>query len=465
MERNNQEQKLSFAVAAGILILCISILLAGVVILKLDPHIPIFFIIGIVLYIGKWLGYSWDQLIGSMLKMIGDNISVVFLIMIVGVLVASFMTCGTVPYIIYYGLKLMSPRWFLLCAMVLCFLMAILTGSSFTTVGTLGVAFLGVGISMGIPVGIVAGAIISGALCGDKHSPLGTATNLAATVSHVSVYEVERASRFTSLPTMFFSGILFTLLGFHYQGAAADTAQISQILTGLEKSYHLTPLLLIPVIVLLIMIFLKIPSVTALITASMVGTICALLLQGISLKDCFQYMETGYVSDTGIELVDSLLSRGGLVNMGSTILLIIMGLALAGLLVRLSVIATITEVISTYLKSPFTILSGTFLFAFAFMCFSGDCHMSIVLTESCMEEHFRSHGIDLSILARCINDGSTAMSAMIPWSSVALYFAGTLGVKVTDFLPYLYLGYGTVLITLLLAITGIGVKKASDPVA
>ena len=452
------KRQMTFPAAVAILAAVIAILLTGIIVLGLDPHIPILINIGLVLCIGRFVGISWTDMIDEMVKFLGNNISGVMVILMVGVVVGSFMTCGTVPLVIYYGLKILSAKWFLLMTVLLCFVMALLTGSSFTTASTIGVAFMGVGISLGIPPAVVAGAIISGAVCGDKHSPLSAITNLSATLSDVTVYDTERSLRYTTIPTLVLVAAAFTVMGFRYSSAVADTTQVEQIMAGLEAHYNLTPLAVIPLAFLLLLIILKIPAFPAMILSSLVGTVFSVILQHVPLVDCFNYMESGYVAETGVEILDKLLSRGGLFSMASVVTLIMLGLNLAGGLSKLSVMEIVTEKIGSKLKSRFSVLVGTFVIAFLLTCLGGDCHMASVLTADSMKKCFEKLGIDTVVMSRCLVDGSCAMFGIIPWCIGGLFFAGTLGVSVAEFTPYYFVGAGTLIFTIICAATGIGVK-------
>ena len=456
----SKNREMTFKGAVAILALALAILLIGVIVMGLDPHVPILINIGIVMAVSRCLGVPWGDMVDYMIGFLGRNISVVVIIMLVGVVVGSFMTCGTVPLVIYYGLKIMSAKWFLVCAMLVCFVMGLLTGSSFTTVGTIGVAFMGVGISLGIPVGVTAGAIITGALTGDKHSPLGAATNLAAAVSGVSVYETEACTRYTTLPTLALAAAVFTAFGSRYSSAGADTQQVDAIIAGLQANYDLSPLMLIPIILLFVLVLMKIPAIPTLIFSSLVGVIFSVVFQGVSLADSFLFMERGYVAETGVELLDPLLSRGGLLSMASTIMLIVLGLSLAGALEKLSVMALVTEKLSARMNGRFSVMTGSFFMSFLLTCFSGDCHMAIVLTANSMKKCFEKVGVHPAVMSRCINDGSCGLFGTIPWCIGGVYFAGVLGVPVAEFAPFYLIGFGTVIFTVLSALTGIGARKA-----
>lgn len=450
----------SFLTALCVLSVNIVVLLAGVVFLELEPHVPILINIGIVLCYGIFLNISWPELIGGMHKAVADSVGVFLTILMVGVVVGTWTMCGTVPVVIYYGLMLFSPQWFLVSIMALCFIMAFVTGSSWTTAGTIGVAFMGVGVSLGIPIGITAGCIISGAMCGDKQSPLGAATNLTAAISQVDLYEVLHSLAYVTIPSIVGCGIFFSFLGFKYSEATADTSQVNDIMSGLAKSFNLSPVLFLPIVLLLVLIFLKIPTVPTLITASLCGIFLSVICQGNSLSGSLTSMYSGYVSNTGVQLLDTLLTRGGLMAMASTILLIILALALAGCLERTRIMSTVIGRISGILQRRFSVITVSYIMSTVLGFFSADCHMAIVLTSNAMGSRFDNLGIHKCVLARTVHDGATGLSPLVPWGTAGVYFSATLGVSVTEYVPFYLLAFTMTAVTLFFAATGVSVQKS-----
>lgn len=446
--------------AFWVLIINIIVLFAGVVLLKLEPHVPILVNIGIVLCFGIYLHISWQDLIDGMQKAVADSVGVFLTILMVGVVIGAWTMCGTVPVVIYYGLMLFSPQWFLISIMALCFIMAFVTGSSWTTAGTIGVAFMGVGVSLGIPAGLTAGCIISGAMCGDKQSPLGAATNLTAAISKVDLYQTLHSLAYVTIPSITGCGIIFTILGFKYSRVTADSTQVNDIMEGLAKSFHLSPVLLLPIIVLLVLIFLKIPTVPTLITASLCGVFLSVICQGNSLSGSLASMYSGYVSNTGIQLLDTLLTRGGLMAMASTILLIVLALALAGCLERTGIISAVIGKISGILQKRFSVITASYIMSTVLGFFSADCHMAIVLTSNALGNRFDKLGIHKCVLARTVHDGATGLSPLVPWGTAGVYFSATLGVSVTEYAPFYMLAFTMTAATLFFAATGISVGKS-----
>ena len=449
----------TFGMAAVVLLINIAVLLAGVVVLGMEPHVPILINIGIVICYGVFLRIPWDELIIGMHSSVAESVGVFLTILMVGVVVGTWTMCGTVPMIIYYGLMIFSPKWFLLSIMLLCFVMAFVTGSSWTTAGTLGVAFMGVGISLGIPAGMTAGCILSGALCGDLQSPFGAATNLTAAVSRVDLYDTLRSLVYITVPSIIGCGIIFAVMGARYGGSSADRSQVVEIMDGLSADFHFSPVLILPVILLLVMIFMKVPTVPTLITASVCGVVLSVICQGAELKDSLLSMYSGYVSETGVSLLDTLLTRGGLMAMASTILLIIMALALAGCLECTGIMKAITSKISSLLKGRFSLIMTSYIMGTLLSFFSSDCHMAIVLSSNALGSRYDETGIDKCVLARTVHDGATGLAPLVPWTTAGVYFSATLGVQASEYIPYYALALVMTAVTVFFAATGISVKK------
>lgn len=243
--------------------------------------------------------------------------------------------------------------------------------------------------------------------------------------------------------------------------AGADTSQVNAIMNGLDQAFALSPILLLPIIVLLVLILLKVPTVPTLIIASLCGVALSIFQQGNSLSDSFTSMYSGYVSNTGIELLDTLLTRGGLMAMSSTILLIILALALAGCLERTNVMNALISSIGKFLHKRFSLITASYLISGILGCFSADCHMAIVLTSNAMGDRFDELGIHKCVLARTVHDSATGLSPLVPWSTAGVYFSATLGVSVASFAPFYMLAFTMTVATLFFAATGIAVRKSN----
>lgn len=249
--------KHTFAESAIWLGVAVLILIYGVVILQQSPHIPLLFSIAVIVLYGVTHKVSWSEIREGIIYNISESIEAILIICLIGVTVGTWMSSGTVPAIIYYGFQIFSPQYFLISVVILCSIMSLCTGSSWTTIGTIGVAFIGIGTGLKIPVGLTAGAIISGAYFGDKQSPVSDSTNFAASVAKTDLYEHVRSMLFTTGPAYIGSLILFGILGLKYSNENSSAQQISIITEGIKSSFRISPILFLPLIIMIFLIIKK----------------------------------------------------------------------------------------------------------------------------------------------------------------------------------------------------------------
>ena len=306
----------------------ITILVTSLVFLKeyeISAHIPLLVggIFTACVAIFK-LGFTWNELEEGILSTINTTMPSILILLIVGILIGTWIISGIVPSMIYYGLNILSPSIFLIATTIICAIVSIATGSSWTTAGTIGIALLGIGSALNIPSPIIAGAIISGAYFGDKMSPLSDTTNLAPAMAGTNLFDHIKHMLYTTTPALIISLVLYGVIGFKYAGSNIDTSQIIQIQNALMSNYNtLSPLLLLVPVLVIALVILKIPAIPGLTIGVLLGAFVAIVFQGASLADVFIVAKDGYISSTGMEFVDALLTRGGLDSMLSTVSLMI----------------------------------------------------------------------------------------------------------------------------------------------
>lgn len=450
----------TFAQAAALIILIFAIVLSGITFFNVDPHMPLFIAIAIAVAYSFYLGYGWEELETNMFGTVASALQPMVIIMIIGMVVGIWIGCGTVPYLIYWGVKMLSPKWFLLCSIIICSLMSISLGSSWTTIGTMGVALMGVGEGLGIPAPMTAGAILSGAFFGDKQSPLSDTTNFAPAVAGTDLYSHVRSMLWTTAPGLGLSMIAFTYLGFRYVSGEINHTQLDLFLNTINGSFNMTPLLLIPIIVLVVLIIRKTPAVLAMGIAALLGVIFAMIFQHASLGDAVTYLHYGYKSASGVEMVDKLLSRGGLQSMMWTISLMIVALSMVGILEKIDALNVILERISVATNTPFKLITTTLLCCIGFSCVAPESNMSMVLPGKMFAPAYDRLGIDKSVLSRTLEDGTTLIAPMIPWHTGGVYSAATLGIATLTYLPYYFLGIVTPIACIAMAFFNIGTIRA-----
>ena len=251
--------------------------------------------------------------------------------MSIGILIAAWMAGGIIPTMVYYGLQIISPRFFLVTALLLCSLVSLAIGSSLSTIGTVGVALFGIGEAMGIPGAITVGAIVSGAYFGDKMSPLSDTTNLAPSVSDTNVFDHIRHMMFTTTPTYVICIVIYGVLGFVFGGESGDNTQVQATVAALSENFVINPFLLLPPVLVLVMVIFRIPALPGLLGAALLGVLSALFIQGAEFGSILTGVMNGFVAETGVAPVDTLLNRGGIMSMMRTIALMVIALSFAGI--------------------------------------------------------------------------------------------------------------------------------------
>ena len=457
-----RKDKYIFPAACVSLLLAIGVLIYGVLVLKQNPHIPLVFSTVIIMLYGVMNGNTWQEMRAGMIESISESIEAILIICLIGVTIGTWMAGGTVPAIIYYGFQIFSPRFFLVSVVVLCSVMSFVTGSSWTTIGTIGVAFVGISAGLGIPAGMTAGAILCGAYFGDKQSPLSDSTNFAAAVAKTDLYEHTRSMLYTTGPAYLMSLVIFLILGVKYGGKKADISQIQTITAGLKEGFYIGPALLLPLLVLLILIIRRFPAIPTMMIASALGLICTVIVQGENVEDGLHYMYSGYAGTTGIEAVDTLLTRGGLTSMTGTVTLMLMSLSLAGVMRSTGIMNAVLEKTGRLTENSIGLIVVTWALTFLLSFFAADPYLAMILPANILGARYDALGIRRSVMSRTLEDGGTVVCPMVPWGTNGIYCSETLGLLVGSYVPYYFLGMLTPVVMLFCAVTGIGVRRRGN---
>ncbi|MEG0541483.1 MAG: Na+/H+ antiporter NhaC, partial [Angelakisella sp.] len=447
-KKQRVEKKAEFLPSLLVMLTAILVLVLSILVLKLDPHIPLIMCTFVLVFYGLYLGITWSDMMNSAIKSISECVEAIILMMAIGMVVGSWISAGTVPFVIYWGLKIFSPQWLLPFTVILCALMSTLIGSSWTTAGTIGVAFMGIGIGLGIPAPIVAGAVVCGSFFGDTQSPMSDGCNFATAISGAGLYNGVKGMMISNIPALLIAIVAYVFIGAGYSGAGeAGSANIAETLKGLEMGFNLTPAVLLPAILLIILIAIKFPAVPTMIAASFTGVLCTILFQGKPLGDSLNYMMKGYVGSTGIADVDRIVSRGGLSGMMGTVAIVILSMWMAGVLQRTGIMHAILSKISGLIKKPAGLVATTTGVTFLFSYFAADPYLAMMLPSKAFGEAYDEMGYDRSVLCRSVSS-AVFFAPMVPWGSGGLYIAATLGVAVLEYLPYYIVGYVAPIITI-----------------
>lgn len=445
----------------------VSILITCLVFLKeyeISAHIPLIAggIFTAFIAITR-LGFTWKELEEGILSTINTTMQAILILLVVGMLIGTWILGGIVPSMIYWGLKILSPGIFLIATTLICAIVSISTGSSWTTAGTIGIALLGIGSALGIPTEIIAGSIISGAYFGDKMSPLSDTTNLAPAMAGADLFDHIKHMLYTTTPALIISLVLYGIIGLKYAGSEIDISNITQIQNALTVNYNtLSPfLLLVPVCVIGMVIF-KVPAIPGLIGGVIMGAIVAIVFQGASIADVFVVAKGGYISSTGMTFVDELLTRGGLDSMLGTVSLMLCALTTGGILEKTGMLEALAKAILKVAKGTFGLVAATIFTAIGTNLAVADQYLAIVVPGSMYKDAFKKQGLAPKNLSRALEDSATITSPLIPWNTCGAYMSATLGVANLAFLPYAFFNLLCPLISLFFGATGLTMEKSSD---
>ncbi len=425
-----------------------------------DPHIPIFtsaIVASVVAMLG--LNYSWKEIEEGIVDTIKMSMGAVLILMIIGMVVGTWILAGIVPTMIYFGLKVLSPGIFLIATLFICSIVSLATGSSWTTAATVGIALMGVGMGLGIPSHIIAGAIISGAYFGDKMSPLSDTTNLAPAMAGADLFDHIRHMLYTTGPSYIISAILFGIIGMRYAGGELNTVAIDELLAGLQGSFNLSPILLLAPVLVIVIVVLKTPAIPGLFGGAVLGGLFAAMFQGAGMASIIDAMHYGYASETGVAAIDSLLSRGGMDSMMWTVSLILCAMTFGGVMERTGMLQAIADQMLKLAKSTGSLVVATIVTAIAMNLIAGDQYLSIVIPGRMFKGAFDQRGLAPKNLSRVLEDSGTLTSAMIPWNTCGAYMITTLGIAPWTYIPYTFLNVLNPLVSIFYGFTGITMEK------
>jgi NhaC family Na+:H+ antiporter len=460
---DHQEQRpIRLGVALIPVIFLIGALALAISVYGLSPHIPLIAGAAVAGAVAVFHGIPWKDVQDGMAHGINLAMGAILILMVVGTMIGTWILGGVVPTMIFYGLKILSPGIFLAATMIICSIVSLGTGSSWSTAGTIGLALIGVGGAMGIPLPMVAGAIISGAYFGDKMSPLSDTTNLAPAIAGTDLFSHIRHMVYTTVPGFIIALVLYAVIGTRYAEGTLDGRQIASMLDTMDASFFIHPLLLLPPVLVIAMVVRRIPPLPALLGGTLIGGICAVAAQSSSLADVIAAAHSGYVSATGVAEVDDLLTRGGLMSMMETVALIICALAFGGIMERTGMLEAIARSLLGMIKGTGSLVTTTVLSCIAMNAVASDQYIAIVIPGRMYKSAFEKRGLHPKNLSRALEDSATLTSPLIPWNSCGAFMWATLGVYPLAYLPYAFLNLLNPIISIFYGFTGITMEKATE---
>ncbi|WP_313692641.1 Na+/H+ antiporter NhaC [Halorarum halobium] len=437
--------------------------------LKLAPHGPLLWSIVLAGLVGRyWLGFPWEDLYEGIADSLLMGLQAILILFVIYALISTWVSAGTIPGLMYYGLSVLGPGVFLPVTAVLSFAVAFSIGSSWTTAGTLGVAFVGIGSGLAVPAPMTAGAILSGAYAGDKQSPLSDTTNLAAAVTDTDLYDHIRAMRNGTVVAFGLSLVLYAVLGLR-AGEAVAAGSVAEIQGALAETYAVSALVFLPLVVTFGLALYGVPALPTLVAGALAGTVTTTLVQGAPFTVAWETFLSGTAPETGVALVNDLLVTGGLSGSAWTVSVVVAALSLGGLLERTGVLAVLAHHLARAVRGTTGLVIGTGASAIAVNVFSAQQYLSIVVPGMTLRNLYDEYGLDGEDLSRAIESAGTPTGALIPWHAGGVYMAGVFGVSTLSYAPYYFFAFLSPLVLLVTALLGRGAtprpSAAEGPVA
>lgn len=424
-----------------------------------EPQAPLLIAFVVLMVYGRLRGFTWDTIIDGMRTGLRAGVDPLVIFLTIGVLIATWIFSGTIPTVMFWGFKIISIQFFLPTVFLVCTLVGIACGSSFTSVSTMGIAFIGIGTTLHFSPGLTAGAIVSGAFCGSNISPLSGTTNLAASTGEIDIYTHIKSLLWTDLPAWFISLIFFTLMGLHPKPASLHA--INVMLDQLQNNFWISPWTMLPVILLIILAIFKVPAIPSL----GLGALSAVILgwihnPNISINSITELIMNGFVAHTPNKNINLLLSKGGISSMLTSLALIIFALALGGLLIKFNIIGVIITKIEESVKGIVGLTISAALTCIGVNLLVGEHYLAIILPGESFKEAFDHHNLPRTALTRILNDAGAAINAVVPWSVSGVFIAGTLQVNPLDFIPFAIFPFLVTVLCILAGFVNVIKKKA-----
>lgn len=461
----------SLGIALVPVLVLIACLFYTIVILDGSGHIPL--IVGALVasaISGSALGMSWDEIQKGLTAGIVTALPAILILIVVGLLIGVWIASGVVPVMIFYGLKILAPGYFLVATCVICAVISLATGSSWSTAATVGLAMMGVGQALGMPAGMTAGAVISGAYFGDKMSPLSDTTNLAPAVAGTQLFTHIRHMVYTTVPALVLALLIYAVIGIlRPASGSVETPEYLLMLSTLSGSFNLTPWLLIAPAAVLVLVWRKTPALPALVIGVVTGAVLLLLFQREAGEGwapmagrLVDSLYTGYVSETGVASVDGLLTRGGLTDMLDTIALIVVALSFGGIMEASGMLERLAAAILAVARSTGSLIAVTLFSCFGMNVLASDQYLAIIVPGRMYRAAYLKRGLHPKNLSRALEDSATLTSPLIPWNTCGAYMSGVLGVSSFVYLPFAFLNLLSPMISMFYGFTGITIQKIED---
>lgn len=432
---------------------------------------PLLIIVACVAAFIAWrVGCTWDDMLDEISQKIAKGMPAILILITVGAMVGTWMTSGTIPMMIYYGVQIVSPKWLLVTAFLITCLVSVATGTSWGSVATMGVALMGIASALGVNPAATAGAVIAGSYFGDKISPLSDTTNLAPLAAGSNLYEHIGHMFWTTVPATIVSLVVYAVVGLNANTAAGATSEaVTNMMAQLDQMYDWNILILLPVILVLAGSLLKLPTIPVMILSTVVAGVEGIFMQGISLGNVLTSTVSGFnvtmITRPGFDAanaafeVTKLLNRGGMNGIMSTTLLVFCAFCFAGIMSRAGCLEVVLKAILSVAKTTGSLILATVISCITMALTTGNSYLSILIPGEMFRDAYKERGLHPKNLSRTLEDAGTVFVPLVPWSAAGAYMAATLGVETLDYLPWAILCYTGFIFAIIYGYTGIGIAK------
>lgn len=463
-ELNDNNKKPSLLVALIPIVIMMLLLVVGYGIYHIKAQVLLItaaFLTGLMALLLK---IKWPELEKGIVSNINKAMPAILIMLTVGILVGSWIAAGTIPMIIYYGLKIISPQYFLVTASFVCSVVSLATGTSWGTIGTLGVAFIGIATALGMPLGAAAGAIVAGAYFGDKISPFSDVTNLAPVVAGSNLFDHIKHMMKSAVPAWIIGLLIYFLIGLNYHEVNTESETMIIIMSTLREHFTFNFWLLLPMVIVFYFAFAKKPVLPGMLVSSFIAGILAVIFQGASFVDVATAMNSGYESATGVAVVDKLISRGGMMSMMEVQLVAFTAFAFSGIMQASGLLDVIFQKIKRFTKQVWSLVNVTIATAIITALITGSSYLSMIVPGELLSPIYKEKNLAAKNLSRIIEESGAIIVPLIPWSMAGVYVTGTIGVSPFEYLPWAFMNYISVIILIIYGITGFTMdnKKNND---
>ena len=451
----NKVEQPRFVAALSLLLSLVVIFAISIIGFGLPPFIPLIISIAVVMGFGRLHKFSFNEIQDQMLAGLKTGLAPLFLFLLIGMLIALWMATNVIPTMLWAGFSIANAQWFLPTTLLLMAMVGTMIGSAFTSIATVGVALMGIGLTLGFSPELLAGAIISGAIFGDKSSPLSDSTNLASSIAETDLFAHIKNMMWTTVPALLASLVLFTILGMN-NAAATDVAGLNELRSLMTPTWFA----IVPLVLLVFMTIKRMPAIVTLLVNILLTS--GVFLMNHTPMELNDLLLTGFKTDSTNELVQALFNRGGMLAMMPTVIIIMLALSLGGLLTEQKVLQSVMAPLVSRIKSDAGVVTGTLFTGILANFMIGEQYLATILPGQLWKESFDRVKLSRLALGRTLEDSGTVLNYLVPWGVAGSFAAQTLGVSVWAFAPFVFFAWLSPVFSFVSAWTGIGLKRVAD---